>query len=344
MSHPDLLEPFKAIIGKKQPLIAVVGDVMLDQHITCAVQGISPEDDLAWKLKQLSTRYSPGGAANVAVNIAKLGGRVILLGHTGRGWASNCLAESLSAVSDTLAANWYGTNGRTVTKSRYITPHGRHIVRIDDEDDWALPVEEAIKVAVDLRTLKPDLIVISDYAKGMITRELMGAIDRFGVPYIVDPKRSFDFYRNPVMLTPNEKEFRRAVTGCDTTDDSISDLFEELAGCDAGAILITRGHLGAQLWGKAFPASRSAELDAEFNLAAELKAFERTHGDPTGCGDALIASLAFALAHGWDMSSAARLGIASGSCAFDHTGVYAVKPEDIIAELKRGDPNEPLAN
>lgn len=342
MSHANLLEMFKLLTWKDpltQPLIAVIGDVMLDQHVTCTVQGISPEDDLAWKLKQTSTRYSPGGAANVAVNIAKLGGNVTLLGHIGRGWASNCLSESLMPVSNHLGSIWYDPAGRTTTKSRYITPHGRHIVRIDDETEWSLPTQEVEAVIADLKRLKPRLIVVSDYAKGMITSQLMEAIDSVGIPYLVDPKRPFDFYRNPFMITPNEKEFRKAVTGCDTTEAPIADLFRELAGCDAGSILITRAQHGAQLWHRAVMLTPVTFGDPSFNLALEFKAFVRTHGDPTGCGDALIASLAFALAHGWDANDAVRLGIAAGSCAFDHTGVYAVTPADIIKELERGDPH-----
>ncbi len=350
--HESVLDGYrclcKGVRAVTDPItIAIIGDVMLDVHVTCDVLGMSPEDDLAWKLKPVLTRYSPGGAANVAMNVNSIGAKTVLFGRDGIGRDSEILREILPR-NDLFKTHWVNDTGfsKTTVKTRYITKHGRHTVRIDDEEYYELTPRDAEYIGSVLSDLKPNLIVISDYAKGMITPYLMEVIEALKIQYIVDPKQPFNIYQHPLVITPNEKEARKALTGCDNNPASLEDLMKLMdaqtqddAGWGPDYLLVTLGSAGAKLWENVFTLGGS-----EYAPTNHFKAHTRDHGDPTGCGDALIAALAYALAWQWGMEDAVRLAIAAGSCAFGHTGVYVVKPDDIIAELAKGDPNGPVAS
>lgn len=349
--HDSVLSGYSCLQSGVRPVtnpvtIAIVGDVMLDVHVTCEVLGMSPEDDLALKLRPLTRRYSPGGAANVALNVNSIGAKTVLFGRSGVGRDSEILRDNMPRT-DTFKTVWHNDNsGHQTVKTRYLTPHGRHIVRIDEETPCELLPDDAQEIGKQIADLKPNLIVVSDYAKGFITPFLMEVIASLKIPYIVDPKQSFHVYQRPLVITPNEKEARKALTGCDNTPSSLDDLMKMMdaqtqadTGWGPDYLLVTLGGEGATLWENVV-----TQDGGEYAHADHFKVHSRPHGDPTGCGDALIAALAYALAWQWGMGDAVRFAVAAGSCAFGHTGVYVVKPDDIIKELEKGDPNEPLAS
>ena len=119
-----------------EPSVLVVGDLMLDEHVHCAVTGISPEDDLACKLRVLNRSYSPGGAANVAANLCSLGAKVTLAGCIGN---DECGTHLLSLLHGMEVVSVAVEDRPTTHKCRYITSHGRHVTRVDSESSEALP-------------------------------------------------------------------------------------------------------------------------------------------------------------------------------------------------------------
>jgi bifunctional ADP-heptose synthase (sugar kinase/adenylyltransferase) len=114
----------------KTPQILVIGDIMLDKHVHCEVLGLSSEDDLTPKIRIISEDVSLGGAANVAVNLRKLGAEVMLIGQVGTdgdGHRVDQLLETNEIANDI----WCDSSRPTTVKTRYLTPRGRHIVRVD---------------------------------------------------------------------------------------------------------------------------------------------------------------------------------------------------------------------
>lgn len=318
----DVLEAFLRDVGENIK-VAVVGDVMLDEHVECQVLGISPEDDLAWKLKILKSWSRPGGAANVAMNLKSLGADVALFGAVGFDRAAEALGEHLDRAGIKFT---YGARKDRITsvKRRYMTQRGKHICRVDNE--CFNPIYDGAELAAKVLAFAPEVIVVSDYAKGVITHGMIEQFDIHSIPYIVDPKdKPFSFYGNAAVFTPNLKEFY-AIQGADP-DETMRpyDLLRGLEPDNPGQhILVKMGGNGADL----YSANPYMWEDIEhYNVRT------REVGDPAGCGDSLIAGLAFALSLGWPMDKACRLAVAAGACAYDHTGVYSVTRADLEREL-----------
>lgn len=312
----NLYRMYEDTFGKEAPSIAVIGDVMLDRYVTCEVVGLSPEYDLAHKLRIIGSSSRIGGAGNVAMNLLALGANVKLFGVYGQDDNGAALHEALRHESflheklQNFMLTESGGGRPTTTKTRYLTSHGHHIVRIDAET--LSPIEEATaaELMAEVVDFKPELIVVSDYAKGTITDHLMGLINGIDTTFIVDPKSSrFSKYGNPYIITPNEKEWKAAIDHCG--------LRTLVTMAERGAILLVRAG-ATQEW-------------SQFNsLGARL----RSVGDPAGCGDSLIAGLAFGISMGWPLMDSCKFGVAAGSCAFDYVGVHAVTREELLKELK----------
>lgn len=346
MNQKELKELYQYLRSgdPKPPKVAVVGDLMLDEHITCDVLGISPEDDLAWKLRPLSSHYSLGGAANVAMNLRSMGADVLIAGAVGcdvTGMQLTTMFEPLDRITLKIPCE---KSRKTTQKTRYMTRNGRHIVRVDEETNQSIALE-TVKMLLDgLREFRPDFVVVSDYDKGTITEELMEGLIQQGVNFAVDPKAVFEFYGTPYgapyILTPNEKEL---VTYLGYPGSTVEGCMARLYNHDVGQhILVKRAGEGAQLWVRTVSSSSHSANPSgviEYVMAHEFRAHKRSHGDPAGCGDSLMAGLAYGLALGWDVGDAVKLGVAAGSVAFDATGVRVVEPAQLIAELSRGEAN-----
>jgi len=333
----DLMDWIKPAL-KADRKVAVVGDVMVDRHAYCDVLGISPEDDLAPKVRVQKILQRPGGAGNVALNLAAMGVKnVYMFGIKGTRREIG-LPEHMG--------NWIprmlehaGVNSRLVNdesrcptvKTRYITKHGRHVCRVDSEATAAAPGRIREEMFSRMNTEGPfDLIVVSDYAKGTITPAVMAYLNRLGAPVIVDPKvRDFSVYGPVTALTPNEKEAEAA-----SVDRGDTVVFRGAFEALAEHVIITRGHSGCGIYRKDASAGQYVPLGNHWPRAREV-------GDPTGCGDAFTAGLAVALLAGIGIREACRLGNLTGSCAYDHQGVYSVTMADIQRELEATDRSVP---
>jgi rfaE bifunctional protein kinase chain/domain len=293
----------------KTPRILVVGDIMLDRHVHCEVLGLSPEDDLTPKIRVISEDVSLGGAANVAVNMRKLGAQVLLVGQRGTDGAGH-LVDRLLEADKIENVIWCDQKRPTTVKTRYLTPRGRHIIRVDTEDvsyshvfmEW---FERTVNCLGEL-----DAIVVSDYAKGVVAGPVVDLLrNRYKCPIVVDPKRRLEEYGKVFAVTPNQAEF----------DSYIDSENLELADWT----VVTRGAKGCTL------------IDKHGVPHWNFSVRPREVGDPTGCGDSFVAAFTFAVTRGLKVKMACQIGNAAGAVKFDHRGVHAVTIQEIVDEMRR---------
>src|SRR4051794_36771764 len=193
--------------------VLVIGDIILDRYVTGAVHRLSPEAPIP-VLRPVNDRSTLGGAANVALNIATLGGRATLVGVIGNDPAGSTVEQLVADTAGITAALVRVAERPTTSKTRFMT--GSHqLLRLDEETmapldaDGSAAVMEAVARSLDAA----DVIVLSDYAKGVLCDGVLDAVLAAcsGRIVIADPKRpDFAAYRGATILTPNEHEVRLA--------------------------------------------------------------------------------------------------------------------------------------
>lgn len=295
----------------KTPRILVIGDIMLDKHVHCEVLGLSPEDDLTPKIRVISEDVSLGGAANVAVNLRRLGAKVLLVGQLGKDGDGHWV-DQLLETNEIENITWCDQKRPTTVKTRYLTPRGRHIVRVDAEKTHHSPefVEWFSSTVNFLGEL--DAIIVSDYAKGVIAPAVLDLLrNRYKCPIVVDPKRPLEQYGQIFAATPNQAEFDQHINA------------DELCSYQLDWIVITRGAKGCSL------------IDKCGMTCHNFSVRVREVGDPTGCGDSFVAAFTYAITRGLKIDAACRVGNAAGAVKFDHRGVHAVTIQEIVDEMRR---------
>ena len=303
--------------------VVVAGDVMLDQYLFGATSRISPEAPVPVVHVQ-QTDDRPGGAANVAVNLASLGVKTRLIGAVGDDAAASTLESLLQAQG--IDCSFACVNDRpTITKTR-VQSRGQQLIRLDQENAAELR-DKALVDAVGEAAVGAGAVILSDYGKGALT-DVRGMIElcrEAGVPVLVDPKgRDFEKYRGATLLTPNQGEFE-AVAGHCVGDEELAtrgwQMVEEL---DLTALLVTRSEKGMML------------LETG-NEPLFLSTQAREVYDVTGAGDTVIATLAGALASGQSLASAAALANIAAGLVVRKIGVATVTPGEIqVALHQRG--------
>jgi D-beta-D-heptose 7-phosphate kinase/D-beta-D-heptose 1-phosphate adenosyltransferase len=306
--------------------VLCVGDLMLDEFIYGEVSRISPEAPAPVIAVQRS-ETNIGGAGNVARNIASLGGRCIFVGLIGEDEAGGQLKAQLSQQSRIESVLVCDPSRPTTRKVRFVSEHfSTHMLRADWE--LALPasaeIEQELIDAVIPLLPRADIVLLSDYAKGVLTarviRNVIDAARKLGKRVIVDPKSAnFAIYRGATLLTPNRKEFAEATRSRADSDTSIADAAQDamhLANCEA--MLVTQGEHGMTL------VTRNGEAIHVPALPVKLR-------DVSGAGDTVAAALALALAAGADYEAALRTANAAAAVAVGKKGTATVTP----AELRR---------
>jgi D-glycero-beta-D-manno-heptose-7-phosphate kinase len=306
--------------------VLVVGDAMLDEHIQGQVRRLSPEAPVPIVEIQ-GRRFHPGGAANVAANIASLGGKALLAGIIGADQPGMQLREELSSravASDYLIA---ADDRRTTTKSR-VMAGGQHIVRFDEECrlDLSPEQEDALARRAAECAGEADACIISDYAKGVVTakicQSLITAASAKGIPVVVDPKGTeYTKYAGATVITPNLNEARIVAGTYDSRfharDDSgilIEDIAATIMSRSSASLLITRGSEGMSLFERG-------------SRPVAIKALARQVYDVTGAGDTVVATLALALAGGLSLENACRLGNLAAGIVVGELGASTVSLE-----------------
>lgn len=284
-------------IGRQR--ILVIGDVMLDRYWWGSVERISPEAPVPI-VRMQKTSLVCGGAANVAVNVAGLGAHPVLVGIKGDDAEGEALDKALNEAGIAADHIFAIADRRTTIKTR-IVAHQQHVVRIDSETNDKIADSDVDRILPRIRELAGECgaVIISDYAKGMLTNRMLTEIVNIArdtdTTVVVDPKgRDFDKYRGATVLTPNRREAAEATAHYNP--DSAADFLIQRLGLDA--LLVTEGEDGMTLHRKD---GRHEHLDS---LAREVY-------DVTGAGDTVIATFAAAAAAGLDFHGAAALANAA---------------------------------
>ena len=320
--------------GMNMTRIAVLGDIIVDRYLMGRVHRISPEAPVP-VLALDQERIVPGGAANVAANVAALGASVVLVGLVGADRAADELRGVLERQSISPAHLVIDSGRPTSIKTRVVSGV-QQIVRIDDES-VAVPdeaTEQALMKAVVAAIETASLLVLSDYAKGTLSpavlRCAMEAARRAGCPVLVDPKRrDFSVYRGATLLTPNRKELSDA-TGLPTdTDAEVATAGALAAAQFGGDLLVTRAEHGMTLIRRDAP---------PFHVPAE----KRQVFDVSGAGDTAVAALAVALASRQPLETAVIMGNLAAGLSVGKLGTSVVTHDELMAALRlRGPSTEP---
>ncbi|HHC72638.1 MAG TPA: bifunctional D-glycero-beta-D-manno-heptose-7-phosphate kinase/D-glycero-beta-D-manno-heptose 1-phosphate adenylyltransferase HldE [Thiotrichales bacterium] len=301
--------------------VLVVGDVMLDRYWLGATQRISPEAPVP-VVHVAESREVPGGAANVALNVAALGARSLVAGVTGDDEAAESLERALGLSG--VECRFHRLSGHpTITKLRVLS-RNQQLIRLDFETPFdgysATPLLTACGEVLE----GCGAMILSDYAKGTLrdAAPFIALAREKGVPVLVDPKgQDFSSYAGADLLTPNLAELEAVVGPC--VDEAAlvergGNLLERHA---IGALLVTRGEQGMTLLRRGEPALHLATRAREVY-------------DVTGAGDTVIAVLAAALAAGRPLEEAMVLANTAAGIVVGKLGTATVSVEEITGALR----------
>lgn len=302
--------------------VLVVGDLMLDSYLHGTTSRISPEAPVPI-VKIDSEEARVGGAGNVALNIAALGGQVSLLALVG----ADVYARTLNGLLRDAHVNaelLEAPGKSTIVKKRVISKN-HQLLRIDYERAFGPADCGGLVKSFAHRLAEVDVVVLSDYAKGTLcgSRELIRQAKAAGKIVLVDPKGSdFTRYIGATLITPNLSEFE-AVAGPCESDEEIADraaaMIEQF---ELEAILVTKSERGMTLVQRGV-------------AAVHLPTFAREVFDVTGAGDTVIATLAASLGAGTALLDAVHLSNAAAGVVVGKFGTATVTPGELHAQMHR---------
>lgn len=306
--------------------VLCVGDVMLDRFVHGRVERISAEAPVP-VLRIRSEQTMLGGAGNVARNVAALGANATLIAVTGEDRLALQIAD-LADAEPRLAPQLIVEAGRSSTVKTRFLADGQQLLRTDDEVVESISEETSRRVIAAIRNALPDtdVMVISDYAKGVLNDEVLRAAiseaRAAGVPIIVDPKRvDFQAYSGVSVLKPNQAELAAATRiPCETDEQIEIAAGKVMSDCAIGAMLVTRSERGMSLVQRG---------SVSLHLAAKaLEVF-----DVSGAGDTVLAATAVAMAAGADWPAAADLANVAGGIVVGKVGTAVVSRDELAATL-----------
>ncbi len=323
VSHNKL----KGAISKfKDKRILVIGDLMLDRFIWGKVSRISPEAPVP-VVEVEKEDFLLGGAANVAHNLRALGARVLMAGVVGDDDSAVKLLEL--AASSGLDSSLVIKDDRPTTVKTRVIAQGQQVVRVDRESRQILcnqTIERLCKL-LEMHLDTIDGVIVSDYAKGVISKALMDKVRALfvqkGIPVLVDPKPiNKEFYRGVTLIAPNKAE-AEAISGILISDESsleiaLKRIYKELA---LEAVLITRGSKGMALW------QPEQGLLSIPTMAKEVY-------DVTGAGDTVMATLVLSKTSGLSWDESAYLANAAAGIVVGKVGTATVTTEDLLTLLE----------
>lgn len=307
----------------------VIGDLMLDEYLWGKAERISPEAPVQVVDVQ-SEEIRLGGAGNVVNNLVALGCSVSVCSVIGDDASGGLLRTIFQDKGVDISALFSEPGRRTGKKSRVVASH-QQIVRIDRETRAPISgdAEAAIINSINSRAADYNVLVVSDYLKGVLTNRVLAAIiaagRAAGVPVVVDPKGAdYGKYSGATIITPNRKEAEQA-SGVMITDETslkaaADKLLEQL---DLSALLITRSEAGMSLF-------------RENGATLHIPTVAREVYDVSGAGDTVLALLSLGIAAGMSMDDAAALANTAAGIAVGKLGTSTVSPAEIMAEIARG--------
>lgn len=296
--------------------VLVVGDVMLDRYWYGPTSRISPEAPVP-VVKVDTVEERPGGAANVAMNIAALGAASRLIGLTGEDDAAHTLRSTLRGVDvecDFVSLKTHPT----ITKLRILS-RNQQLIRLDFEEGFEHVDPEPIHQRIRQSVASAGALVLSDYGKGALAsvQVMIQLARQAGVPVLIDPKGTdFSRYRGATLLTPNLPEFEAVVGKCKSEAEIVTRGMQLVADYELSALLVTRSENGMTLLQ---PGKAPLHLPTQ---AQEVY-------DVTGAGDTVIGVLAAALAAGNALEEACFLANAAAGVVVGKLGTSTVSPVEL---------------
>lgn len=306
----------------------VVGDVMLDEYIVGRVSRVSPEAPVL-VVQRIETRWVPGGAANVAKNAAALGASATVIGVTGADEGADRLREALAIQPGLRSALVPDPTRVTTRKTRVVADHSHQVLRIDDESTNPIGsgVADGVADAVGQDLAGSDVLLISDYRKGLLTPESAAALvilgRKRGVPVVVNAKPgSAAWFAGATLLSLNRGELS-ATMGEPIPDVDSAMRLAEAARASLGveALLATLGEQGQVV---------AHAQGVDYYEAPRVEAY-----DVAGAGDTVIATVALGVAALGLAPAVFQLAIATGAKVVRHVGVAVPTPQD-LAEIRTG--------
>ncbi|MFH1307844.1 MAG: bifunctional heptose 7-phosphate kinase/heptose 1-phosphate adenyltransferase [archaeon] len=294
----------------KDANILVIGDIMLDKYFEGDVLRISPEAPVP--VVHIKEEFHEiGGAGNVASNIASLGGKATIFSFVGNDPEAEILKRLLDQKSITY---FFDTTSSTIQKTR-VVGKGQQLVRFDKEEASEKMFSNEIKNKIIEKANEANIILISDYAKGAITLDLMNLLSNFKNKIIVDAKpKNKELFKGVFLTKSNEKESLTM-----SSKMNVHEAGQFLNDNLNSNILITRGGKGMVLFS---------------DKTTEIPTYAKEVYDVTGAGDTVIAALALALSVGSSIEEAAIISNHAAGIAVGKKGTYPVSLKELKSKFE----------
>jgi len=313
--------------------VLVIGDIIMDEYIWGDVSRISPEAPVPVVDVKRETKML-GGAGNVVSNIASLGGEAILCGVVGDDSRGRQVLKMLKTLGASTEGILQEPGRPTTIKTRVVAQH-QQVVRVDRESRKEILPQSVGKLLGFVNKMRKDIhaVVVSDYAKGVISPQLMKGLREIvadsGIVLGVDPKKShFEHYKGIDVITPNHHE-ASAFSGIEIVDEGSLEAagHKILRDLKCRSVLITQGRDGMTLFEKK-------------REPVHIPTVARKVFDVTGAGDTVISTFCLGLAAGMDLKSAALISNFAAGIVVGEVGTSTVKAEElkrvIFERLRKG--------
>ena len=305
----------------KNANVLVAGDLMLDRYWHGDTSRISPEAPVP-VVKVGDAEERAGGAGNVALNIAALGGQPTVLGLVGDDDAASALQTVLEYKN--VNCNFQVVTGsKTITKLRIISRH-QQLIRLDFEDGFEGCDHSSLNTQFQNELKTISVVILSDYGKGTLQdiQTLITLAREANKPVFIDPKgNDFTRYKGASLITPNLSEFEAVVGACHSDDELVSKGMHLLDELNIDALLVTRSEKGMTLL-------------RHGHDALHLPAQTREVFDVTGAGDTVIATLAAAVAAGDELDQATALANQAAGIVVSKLGTATASVEELQHALR----------
>lgn len=321
------MEKISSIIKTFSSLtLGVVGDVMVDRYIHGEVEKISQEAPTP-VIRILREEYIPGGAANTAHNIVSLGAAVFLFGIIGKDALGSALKKQLQEMDVGTGGIVTDSKKPTTEKTRIIA-RSQQVTRVDKEDRAYCggETESALRQKFQEHAGAFDAVIVSDYAKGCITRsfarDIVTLTQKEGIPLIVDTKpKHFEWFCGATLIKPNRKESEEFLGRRLITHDDILSAGKAIQKKLKSPILITQGADGMILF--------------EGRASSHLPCLTRDIFDVTGAGDTVASVVALSIAGGANLRDASRIASAAAGIVVGKQGTSVVSYGELSEFLQK---------
>lgn len=317
---------FKEILdGFSEKNILVIGDLMLDAYFWGKTERISPEAPVPI-VEVHRTNFNPGGAGNVALNLAELGSKVSVLGIIGNDANGDTLLSQLKKAKIDVSPIIVLDNYQTPIKTRVIA-QDQQVVRIDQENNSidSKTFLSKFKESFDKNIEIFDGVILADYNKGLFSVEVIAFIldvaKKLSIPVYVDPKwDNFFEYKNVHFFKPNAAEFQKAIGNNYQKDNFIKHGTRMREKLNTNILLVTKGSEGAVLFTK----------DGNDSIPTKAR---RVH-DVSGAGDTVIATFTLADLCGATAVEAANIATIAASIVCSKVGVVPINIDDLLLKIE----------